>query len=263
MAKKHRTGRKNKILLLLVCIVLVTISVIYFWARVDRNQLKTQQAEQQQEQQTIHRDDEIYRKIPQERIIDFDQLEDDEKLQAVVQERKNQFGMDQGVDLIVRADESLKLGDEIIPMREILEKVRIRQGSVIEEGLAEKVLEENIVAFGIYVVKPNDNLWNIHFRFLKDYFDRKNILLSPMADKPDERGYSSGVGKILKFSENIVYIYNTRDRKLYGDLNLLNPSSEIVVFHMEEIFSLLDQIDLSKVDHIRFDGRNLWIPSKF
>jgi hypothetical protein len=262
MVKKHSTGRKNKILLSMVCIVLATVSGIYFWTRVSGNSLKAKRATQQQEQQSIHPDDEIYRKIPQQRIIDFDRLGEDEKLQAVVKERKDQFGLDKGVDLIVRADESLKLGDSIIPMREILEKVRIRQGSVIEEGLAEKVLEENVVAFGIYVVKPNDNLWNIHFQFLKDYFDRKNIPLSPMADKPDERGYSSGVGKILKFSENIVYIYNTRDRKLYADLNLLNPESEIVVFHMEEIFLLLDQIDLHKVDHIRFDGQNLWIPSK-
>jgi len=58
------------------------------------------------------------------------------------------------------------------------------------------------------VVKPGDNIWNIHFNILKEYYSHKNILVSSKADEPINMGQSSGVGKILKFSETMVIIYN-------------------------------------------------------
>ncbi|MFO8085203.1 MAG: hypothetical protein R6U27_12895 [Desulfobacterales bacterium] len=264
MSGKIHQRKKYSTFNLMACIVLAIAvgGAIYFWFFFDENKINSQRAKQTQDQKLLDQDDDPYQKIHREKIVDFDRLNKDENLRAIIQERKDQFGLDDGIDAIVRADESLKVGDSIIPMKEILEKVRISQGGVIEESLSDKALEEDVDVFGVYVVKPNDNLWNIHFRFLRNYFERKNILLTPMADKPDEKGLSSGVGKILKFSEKIVYIYNIRDRKLYVDLNLLYPRNEIVIFHMEEVFSLLDQIDLQNVDSIQFDGQNLWIPAK-
>ncbi len=241
---------------------------VFFWFKSDQHHTEPGIG-LQDSQSSPHETAQTFQPVPREKVIDLNQVHEDENLQKLVQERKEEFGLDKGVDVIVRTDESFKVGETIIPMREILEKIRIKQGDILEEGLTEKSFEKTLEnrdwseekdhSFGVYVVKPNDNLWNIHFRFLQDYFDNKNIRLSPLADKPDNRGFSSGIGKILKFSEKIVYIYNIREHNLDVDLNLIHPESKIVVFHMAEILSLLDQIDLEKVNLIRFDGENLWI----
>jgi hypothetical protein len=254
--------RKKKIFIPLVCIVMLTAAIgsgIYF--------LSYKKSEENSGQST-----KTSQSISREKVIDFNQINQDENLQVLIKERKENFGLDKGVDIIVSADESFKIGESIISMKEILEKIRIKQGELVEEGLTDtpfgKSLETQDLSdkidrsFGIYVVKSKDNFWNIHFRFLQDYFGKKNIHVSQVADKPDSQGFSSDIGKILKFSEKIVYIYNLRDRKLDVNLNLIHPESEIVVFHMEEILSFLDQIDLVNVDMIRFDGENLWISPK-
>ena len=111
-------------------------------------------------------------------------------------------------------------------------------------------------------MKADDNIWNIHFRFLKDYFEKRGISLSPISDEATANGYSSGVGKILKFSENMVYVYNVKDHHLDVNLDLIHPLSKVVVFDMGRVFALLDQIDYENVNRIQFDGETLWIPAK-
>ncbi len=70
------------------------------------------------------------------------------------------------------------------------------------------------------------------------------------------------MGKLLKFSENVVHIYNLKKQELDSDLNLIHPLSKLVIYNMDRIFALLDQIDYDNVDHIEFDGEMLWIPSE-
>ena len=114
-------------------------------------------------------------------------------------------------------------------------------------------------AYGIYVVQPGDNIWNIHFKLLKAYLAGKGIVLPDASDEPDPAGYSSGIGKLLKFSENMVYIYNIRERKLVTDINLILPLTKIVIYKMDRVFALLDQVDVRNAGRIRFDGENIWI----
>lgn len=193
-------------------------------------------------------------------IIDYNKLEKDKELQILTQKRKTEYGVEKGVDIIVKSDESLKIGDSIVPMQEILDKIRIKSGDIVEKDIERLNLpEDRIRAFGIYVVKPEDNIWNIHFKFLKDYFDHKGIAIAPLADEPDRKGFSSGIGKILKFSEKTVTIYNIKERKIAVDLNLIYPLSKIVVYNMDRIFALLDQIDYNNANRIQFDGETLWI----
>ncbi|HIJ55979.1 MAG TPA: hypothetical protein HPQ03_07630 [Deltaproteobacteria bacterium] len=131
--------------------------------------------------------------------------------------------------------------------------------SEIKQLLTEKKKPE---AYGIYVVQNGDNIWDVHFAFLTEYFTSRGISLSRTADEPDDKGKSSGVGKILKFSENMVYIYNTRDRRLETDINMIHPLSKIVVFNMGQVFELLDRLVYRDIEKIEFDGENLWLPAE-
>jgi len=198
--------------------------------------------------------------IKSQTVIDYNKLEKDKELQILTQKRKTKYGVGKSVDIIVKSDESLKIGDSIVSMQEILNKIRIKSGDIIEkdiEGATQP--DDRIRAFGIYVVKPEDNIWNIHFKFLKDYFDHKGIALATLADEPDKKGFSSGIGKILKFSEKIVTIYNIKERKIAGDLNQIYPLSKVVIYNMDRIFAFLDRIDYNNANRIRFDGETLWI----
>ena len=76
-----------------------------------------------------------------------------------------------------------------------------------------------------------------------------------------DKGQSSGIGKILKFSETMVIIYNLLEKKVDVDINLLSPLSKIIVYNMEEVFSLLRDINFDTIDRIQFDGKTIWVPA--
>ena len=196
-------------------------------------------------------------------VIDYGKLEKDKDLKALMQKRKAEYGVEKGIDIIVKSDESLKVGDTTVPMQEIVDKMRLKSGEIVERYIESgRSGPKQISVFGIYVVQPGDNIWNIHFQFLKDYFVRKGVTLSPSADEPDRYGYSSGVGKLLKFSETMIYIYNLKEHKIDADLNLILPLTKIVIYNMDQVFSLLDQIDYKHVNRIHFDGETIWIPAE-
>jgi len=113
---------------------------------------------------------------------------------------------------------------------------------------------------GIHVVKPGSNIWDIHYTLLKDYFENKGVSLSSRSDEPNEFGYSSGIGKILKFSEKLVYIFNIQTKTFDPNLDMIEPDSIIVIYNMNQIFDLLNKLDYSKIDRIEFDGETIWLP---
>jgi hypothetical protein len=197
-------------------------------------------------------------------VIDYDKLDKDEDFKELMEKRKAKYGIEKGVDIIVKSDESLKIGEQTVSMQEIVDKIRLKEGEIVEkdihpDGTGQK---QKIEEFGIYVVQSGDNIWNIHFKFLKDYYQHRGISLSPAADEPIRKGFSSGVGKILKFSENKIYTYNLVERKIDVDLDLLVPLSKIVIYNMDKVFARLDQINYTQVDRIEFDGESLWIPAE-
>ncbi|MCJ7680770.1 MAG: hypothetical protein MUP70_08595 [Candidatus Aminicenantes bacterium] len=201
-------------------------------------------------------------------ILDYARIEKDAELKALMQQRKDVYGINKGLDMIAKPEESIKVGEATVSMQEIIDKIKLEQGKIVEKEIDRPLPTEGTKAsaptedvYGIYIVQPGDNIWNIHFQFLKDYFEHRGIALSPMADEPDRKGLSSGVGKLLKFSEKIIYIYNLRDRKIDMDLSLIHPLSKVVVFKMKQIFTLLDGIDYNRVNRIQFDGETLWIPA--
>jgi hypothetical protein len=197
------------------------------------------------------------------RVLALESLPGDPELKSLMAERKDQFNVDESLDIIARSDEEVHIGEHVVSMRELQEQIKLRQGDIAEQPLGAdgQLLPGKLEMFGIYVVQPGDNLWNIHFRLLQDYFRHQGVQIAPRADEPRNGGMSSGVGKLLKFSENIVHIYNLKEKQFSADLNLIEPRSKIVVYNMTHVFSLLDQIDYRNIDRIQFDGDTLWLPS--
>lgn len=193
-------------------------------------------------------------------VVDYDNLEKDKDLKALMDKRKEAYNINKGVDIIVKSDETLKIGDTKVPMQEIIDQIEMEQGAIVEKDVVAN--DSDIKGdYGIYIVQRGDNIWNIHFRFLKDHLEHKGVSIAPLADEPTPSGFSSGVGKLLKFSEKMVYIYNLRERKLDFNLNMIHPLSKIVVYNMAQVFALLNQIDYEHVNRIEFDGETIWIPA--
>ncbi len=250
------TSSPNKILViagLSIVVIAVVIGVLTFRGKNAPQPEKTPSPSAVQPESTAE----------PETVIDYNELKKDNNLNNLMKDRKAKYGIENGIDVVVRADESLKVGNKTIAMQKILDEARLRQGDLIEKDMAAPGNTDSgkdVEELGVYVVQKGDNIWNIHFRLLKDYFDRRGIPISPVSDEPDKNGTSSGVGKILKFSENIVSIYNLQDETLDKEINILQPLSKIVVYRMGEVFALLDQIDYKNVNHIQFDGEVLWVP---
>ncbi len=196
--------------------------------------------------------------------IDYKDLKKNRTLKKFMDSRKDNLGIKKSLDMIVKSNENFIIGDHKISMRDVLEKAFIKKGTLFEEKIEDSgaVVPQKIIEYGIYVVQPNDNIWNIHFNILKEFYEHKGINVSPKADEPVGQGMSSGVGKILKFSETIVIIYNLVDKKVDSDIHLLEPLSKIVVYNMDEVFSLLYEVNYDNIDRLQFDGKTIWIPAK-
>ena len=193
--------------------------------------------------------------------VDFTELENDPDALKKMIKRKEAFGIKTGLDMVVRSNETFKIGPVTIFMRDILEKIYLKKGELFEETI-DDIDQEKIIEYGIYVVQTGDNIWNIHYKIIKEFFAHRGVHVSEKADEPLESGRSSGVGKLLKFSEKTVFIYNLLENSIDDNINLLEPLSKVVVYNINEIFSLLDEIDFKHVDEIQFDGQAIWIPAK-
>jgi hypothetical protein len=198
-----------------------------------------------------------------QRVIEYDQLESDDDLKNLMDARKKAYDVGKGIDIIAKSDEALEIGGIRLSMKDLQEQIRLKLGEIGEETLdAEgQPLPDDPETFGIHVVQPGDNIWNIHFAFLRDYFKRRGVDLTYSADEPRHNGSSSGVGKLLKFSENMVYIYNVKEKDFSENLNIIEPHSKIIVYKMDRVFDLLQQLDAENIDHIQFDGETLWVPA--
>ncbi|MFH1674101.1 MAG: hypothetical protein ABIF87_11850 [Pseudomonadota bacterium] len=237
-----------------VCVALLLfVTGIWFFLKHERSPA-TKEAAQPQVMQ-----------IPSQKIIDYNKIQSkgDEALTTMMEERKADYGLEKSLDMVVKSGESIKVGDRVVPMKKIMDQVRLKLHEIVESDLTGHDLDlSEAETFGVYVVRSGDNIWNVHFNLLKEYFKNKDVTLSPLADEPDPKGYSSGVGKILKFSENLVHIYNLKTQELDTDLSLLEPLQKVVVYNMGMIFELLDQIDYGQVALLEFDGETLWVPAE-
>jgi|GEM_PF-5373379 biopolymer transport protein ExbD len=176
----------------------------------------------------------------------------------LMKDRKKDYGVDKSLDMVVKSDEKVKINGKIIDIEDFEEQKMISTGGFISSDLQNKDLGD-ITDYGLYVVKKGDNLWDIHFRLLRELFAKEGIKLSKKADKPLDGGYSSGIGKILKFSEKMVSIYSLETDRISNNINMLEPSGKVIIYKMNEIKSLLQDLDEQNINNVTFDGENLWI----
>lgn len=261
--EKSTTGR-----FILLSIILVLIMGLILWGR-QRKVSDTQ--ESTMVEQIIPGSSEpgdnklvITKSIEQPPDIDFGDIDQPNRLARLMDERKERLGIEESLDLIIKSDEAFKVGKTTVHMVDILKKNLLKKDRIFEQRIEPSgaIIPEVSDEYGIHVVQRGDNLWNIHFGIIQEYYKIRGISISRRADQPNKKGYSSGVGKLLKFSETIVIIYNILEQNVVKDIDLLEPLSKIVVYNMNEVFSLLEEIDYDNVDKIQFDGETIWIPTQ-
>ena len=252
-------------------VVVIAAALIVIWIIMDRQPgnnggTKGQHIEVTQDesgaQKTDSLPDTVLKQISKPAVIDYNALAKESIMKDLMQARKKDLGLNDSVDLVVKSNEAFTVGGNTVSMEKVIEQAFVGKGKVLERELDESGAQKPLAlaTYGIYVVQPGDNIWNIHFRILKDYYTRKGISVGENADEPKSSGMSSGVGKILKFSEALVIIYNLKEKKIAADINIIDPLSKVVIYNMDEIFALLEQIDFNHVNRLRFDGSNIWIP---
>jgi len=251
--------------------VVIGAALIVIWLIMGRlpggnGPAKEQQTETSRDASGVQKTDPlsgaVVKQINKPAVIDYNALDKESTMKDLMETRKQDLGVKDSVDLVVKSNEAFTVGGNTVSMEKVMEQAFAGRDKVFEKELDESGAQKPVAltTYGVYVVQPGDNIWNIHFRILKDYYTRKGIRVKENADEPESSGMSSGVGKILKFSEAMVIIYNLKEKKVTADINIIDPLSKVVIYNMDEIFALLEQIDFNHVDRLRFDGSNIWIP---
>jgi hypothetical protein len=111
--------------------------------------------------------------------------------------------------------------------------------------------------YGVRHVRPAENVWSIHHAMIREYFARRGIILPKDADMPAPDGRSSGIGKLLKFIEGAVYVYNLDQRRFEKDLGSLQPYSIVVFFKISDFFAALDGLQPRDLASIRYVSNSL------
>lgn len=190
------------------------------------------------------------------------------------EERKEAFELKQSVDRIVLKDELLKVEGKEVTIDEILRQLQGNKDfqqliPSIQEGEIGGYIRKPIVApkpqavpdayYGVRAVRRGENLWKIHYRIIREYMARRQILLPVRSDEPYPDGRSSGVGRLLKFIEGVVFVYNLDQDQLETDLNRIQPDSVLVFFKISDLFSVLDQLRAEDLQWVRYVNSRLRI----
>ena len=258
---KSTHNKSSRIFIIGIIIVILAIAVIYFVNNFKKPTIVKPPVQKNILQEkgsygAVYKKEIINKPKP---IINYNELEKNEDLKNTMEERKKKYDLKNSIDLIVDSDETFKIKQTEVSMAKILKQAALKRGDVVEENIDGSSDNKEIKQYGIYIVKSGDNIWNIHFNILKEYYSKKNITMDMRADEPDKKGFSSGIGKILKFSEKLVIIYNLEQGTIDSNINIIEPLTKIIIYNMSEVFALLNDINYENVGKLQFDGKTIWI----
>jgi|GEM_PF-1204982 len=195
--------------------------------------------------------------------------------ESTQEERKEAFELKQSVDRILLKDEPLDVEGREVTIEGILRQL---QGHKEFSQLFPSIQEAEIggyirrpvfspetptaapaAYYGVREVRRGENLWKIHYRIIQEYMARRRIILPPRADEPFPDGRSSGVGRLLKYIEGVVVVYNMDRDRLEMDLNAIQPDSVLVFFKISDLFAVLDQLHAEDLRWVRYVNNRLRI----
>ncbi len=188
-------------------------------------------------------------------------------------QRRQAFQLNKSVDHIVLKDEPFQVDGQKLTIGSILKHLNGKTGKAGQSAPLPGIEEHDLTAdtdnsrtpeqaqstqklayYGVRVVRPGENLWNIDYAIIREYFARRQILLPAVADEPAPDGRSSGIGRLLKFIQGVVYIYNVKEHRLETNPNLIHPSAIVVFFKISDLFAALNQLqpgDLQMLHYVR------------
>lgn len=181
-------------------------------------------------------------------------------------DRKEAFGLKNSVDYIVRKDEPFEIAGKKLTIQEIQQRLRredkeeeilhpireIEIGASIRKPIVEEKAAQAPLYYAVRVVLPGENLWNIHFAVIQNYLARRQIFLASDSDEPNPDGTSSGIGRLLKFIEGVVFVYNLQQERIESDINLIHPHAIVVFFKISDLFAALDQLQPGDLQQLRY-----------
>ena len=99
----------KKHLLVVACCVVLIAGGLWFVSRQYRQDAKDFEDHSASRQETRT-------EVPSEKIIDFNKLDEetDKALTALMKERKAPYGIEKSIDMVVKSDESIKVGEQTI-----------------------------------------------------------------------------------------------------------------------------------------------------
>jgi len=191
------------------------------------------------------------------------------------EERFQAFHMKESIDHIVRRDETFEVEGKTLSLGKILGKLShegpgegivplIRESSIgpsirkpIEEPLAPHLQTDRY--YGVRVVRPAENVWTIHYGIFSEYMARRGMEIAPAADRPLADGRSSGVGRLLKFMEDMVLVYNMKEERMVENIHVIQPHTVLAFFNISDLFAAFDQLSPATLLSLRYVDRGIFI----
>ena len=182
-------------------------------------------------------------------------------------ERKKAFNL-QSLDLIVGRDEPFSVSGRQITIAEMQNRKSATEDPTPiitpfqERDFGSKIRRPVIepprppipmpVYYGVRIVRPGEYVWGIDFAVLRQVMARRGVMISTTADHPDREGRSSGVARILKFAEGIVYAYNVHENRFEKDLNTISPGFIVIYFRICDYVAALDRLNTADLQGLHY-----------
>lgn len=167
------------------------------------------------------------------------------------EQRKDAFGLTDSVDHVLLREEPFEVNGKTLTIDRIQSDLRGTQGQPGPAAAAQAGGKESPY-YAVRVVRPSENIWKIHFGIVREYLARRQVILPLNADQRLPGGRSSGVGRLLKFIESVVTVYNVNENRMEKNINVIYPDSIVIFFKISDLFKALDKLQSDDWKWLRY-----------